>query len=64
MLNSLEGEVFESAIRLTFTITNNEVDYEVVIVDMKIAREMEAKSLEIKSDSQIVAGHIGREYEA
>lgn len=63
-LTNPKGEVFESAIQLTFTTTNNEAKYEAIIAGMEIAWEMGTRSLEIRSDSQVITDHIRGEYEA
>ena len=49
---------------MKFTATNNEAEYEAVIVGLSIAREVGARNVEVQSDSQVVVGHIKREYEA
>jgi ribonuclease HI len=43
---------------------NNEAEYEAIIAKMGVARDMRAKKLEVRSDSQVVVGHIRGEYEA
>ncbi|XP_059439799.1 uncharacterized protein LOC132172333 [Corylus avellana] len=58
------GEALEFSIRLDFITTNNEAEYEAVIAEMSLAQDMGAKSLEVKSDSQVIIGHIQGEYEA
>ncbi len=63
VLISLEGEHLEFVVGLAFTTTNNEAKYEAVIADMQAARELGVKVLKVRSDSQMVAGHIRGEYE-
>lgn len=58
MLISPERESFEFAIRLAITTMNNEAEYEVVKAGIGIARDMGAKNLEVRSDSQVVVEHI------
>jgi ribonuclease HI len=48
----------EFAIRLAFTATNNKAEYEAVIASMEVAWGLGVKVLEVRSDSQVVAGHI------
>lgn len=60
----LNREECEPAIQLEFTTTNNEAEYEAIIVGMKMAREMGVKNLEVRSDSQVVIRHVKGEYEA
>lgn len=63
VLTNPEGGAFESAIRLTFIATNNEAKYEAVIAGIDIAREMGARILKNRSESQVVTRHIRGEYE-
>ena len=44
----------EYALRFGFQASNNEVEYEVVIVGINLAHSMEADQLEMSSDSQLV----------
>jgi hypothetical protein len=43
---------------LDFVTTNNEAKYEALLAGLSIAREMGAKNVEIRSDSQVVVSHI------
>jgi hypothetical protein len=55
MLNPA-GKSFLYAIKLDFATTNNEAEYEAVLAGLTIAREMGARDVEIRSDSQVVVG--------
>jgi len=46
------------ALKLNFPTTNNEAEYEVVIVGLSLAEHLGAKNLEVRSDSQVVVSHI------
>ena len=71
-----EGEVLPEKVWITYVdesstrrysgprVTNNEAEYEAMITGMNIAWEMGVKKLEVKSDSQVVVGHVKGEYEA
>jgi ribonuclease HI len=50
--------------RLEFQWTNNITEYEAVLLGIRKARTMEIQRLVIKTDSQIVAGHIKKDYKA
>ena len=54
----------EHALRFGFQASNNEVEYEVVIVGLNLAHSMEADQLEICSDSKLVVRHIEDSCEA
>jgi ribonuclease HI len=58
-----EGEELNGSFRLEFKTTNNDVEYEAVIAGLELALELGAKSVEIRSDSQVIAGHIRGEFE-
>ena len=64
LLITPEGEEFSSSLRLEFRTTNNEVEYEVVIAGLEMALELGAESVEIRSDSQVIVGHIRGKFEA
>jgi ribonuclease HI len=49
---------------LKFTTTNNEAEYEAIIAGMDMAREIGVRNLEVRSNSQVVIGHIKGEVEA
>ena len=52
------------ATRLEFQCTNNIVEYETVLLGLRKARAMGIQRLIIKTDSQVVAGHIEKDYKA
>jgi ribonuclease HI len=53
-----EGEELNGSIRLEFKTTNNEAEYEAVIAGLGLALELGAKSIEVRSDSQVIVGHV------
>lgn len=57
-LTSPDGESFQYPIKLDFVTTNNEAKYEAMLTRLSIAREMGAKNIEIRSDSQVVVSHV------
>ena len=54
----------EYALRFGFQASNNEVEYETIIVGLKLAHFMEVDQLEICSDSQFMVKQIEDSYEA
>ena len=54
----------EYALRFGFQASNNEVEYEAVIVGLNLAHSMVADQLEVCSDSQLVVKQIEDSYEA
>jgi ribonuclease HI len=59
-----EGEELNGSLRLEFKTTNNEAEYEAVVVGLEMALELGADSVEVRSDSQVIVGHIRGEFEA
>jgi ribonuclease HI len=54
VLKSPEKMVYPHAIRIEFSCTNNEAEYEALIQGMILAREMKIKHLIVTSDSELV----------
>ena len=48
----------KQSICLSFSTSNNEVEYEVVLTGLNLALMLVAIKLEIRSDSQLIFGHI------
>ena len=64
ILTSPDGIDVEYALRFGFQASNNEAEYEVVIVKLNLAHSMEVDQLEVCSDSQLVVKQIEDDYEA
>lgn len=54
VLITQEKAKLEYAIRFGFKATNNEAEYESMITGLCLARELGAKKIRVKSDSQLV----------
>ena len=52
------------AVRLEFLTTNNIVDYEAVLLGLRKLRALGVRRCIIKSDSQVVVGHVKKEFTA
>ncbi|XP_022032326.1 uncharacterized protein LOC110933410 [Helianthus annuus] len=59
-----EKHEFTYAIRLDFKSTNNEAEYEVFLVGLRLAIKMGVKHLEAHVDSLLVVGQINGQYDA
>jgi ribonuclease HI len=59
-----DGEELSNFLRLEFKTTNNEAEYEAVVAGLELVMELGADSVEMWSDSQVIVGHIRREFEA
>jgi len=64
ILEGPNGLLIEQALRFAFKASNNEAEYEALIARMLLAKEMDARSLLAKSDSQLVTGQVTGEYQA
>ena len=51
MLINLEGHKIPCALCFGFQVSNNETEYEALIVGLRLARELQARNLRIYSDS-------------
>ena len=63
VLQSPEGDIIECAIRLQFSTTNNEGECKAILMGLNLAKEVGVSSVILYSNSQVVIGHINREYE-
>ena len=52
------------AFRFKFKASNNEAEYEALIVELNLVKYMKVESLEIFNDSQLVVCQITDEYQA
>ena len=62
----LEGPnamVLEYSLKFDFKATNNQAEYKALVVDLGLAKEIKAQSLNIRSDSQLVIAQLKGEYE-
>ena len=56
ILEGPNGLLIEKALRFSFKANNNQAEYETLIADMLLAKEVGARSLLVKSDSLLVTG--------
>ena len=64
MISSSTKEQIEQSVHLDFLTSNNETEYETMIVGLDLALILATSKVEVRSDSQLVVGQIQREYEA
>ena len=64
VLISLKKITIEKSLRLGFSATNNEVEYETLLVGMTMVQKMGEKTMEIFSNSRLVVGQVQGELEA
>ncbi|GJS97383.1 reverse transcriptase domain-containing protein [Tanacetum coccineum] len=57
-----EGTEFTYALRLNFTSTNNEAEYEALLAGLRLAKKMKVQTIDVKVDSKLVASQINGDY--
>nr|GEV90981.1 reverse transcriptase domain-containing protein [Tanacetum cinerariifolium] len=62
ILISPSGVEFPYALRLNFTSTNNEAEYEALLVGLRMAKKMKVQNIDVKVDSKLVASQINGSY--
>ena len=63
VLRTLDGPIVVQAIKLAFTISNNEAKYEAVILGLRVAKRLSIAAIELQCDSQLVASQLQGKYE-
>ena len=64
VLEGPNGVLIEQSLRFTFKANNNQAEYEALIVETLLAKEMKATKLLVKSDSALVAGQVKGKFQA
>ena len=63
VLLSPEGDRVECMVGLDFPTTNNEVEYEALVVGLDLAKVAGATSVVIHCDSQVITNQVNEDYE-
>lgn len=63
VMQSPGGSIIEQSIEISFPITNNQAEYEELIVALKLSKNMRAKEVAIYSVSQLVVQQMTGEFE-
>ena len=64
VLMSPEKAIIEKYLRLDFSATNNEAEYEALLIGMAMVQRMGGKSIKLFSDSRLVVSQVKGEFEA
>ena len=64
VLMSPKKVVIEKFLRLDFSATNNETEYETLLEGMAMVQRMGGKSIKLFSDSRLVVSQVREEFEA
>ena len=62
VLISLEKIIIEKSLRLDFSATNNEAEYEALMIGMAMVQRMGGKSVKVFLDSRLVVGQVKGEF--
>ncbi|XP_074298655.1 uncharacterized protein LOC141629578 [Silene latifolia] len=62
ILRSPQGDLIAQAVRCEFKATNNEIEYEALILEMQLALELEVRNLQISSNSLLIVNHVNDEF--
>ena len=58
MIHSLEGDEIECMVRLDFPTTNNEAEYEALVVGLDLTKTVGATSMMVYCDSQVITSQV------
>ena len=64
VITTPDGEVLKYGVQLKFLATNNEAEYEGILMGLRLGRALGVKHLLVQNDSKLVIGQIKGEYEA
>ena len=59
-----DGVIVEYALWFKFLVTNNEDEYEALVIGLKVTMELGVRRLKVFTDFQLVVGQVQGEYEA
>ena len=63
VLVSLKSITIEKSLKLGFSVTNNEAEYEALLEGMSMVQKLGGKAINMFSDSRLVVGQVNRELE-
>ena len=64
ILVSPENITIEKSLRLSFSATNNEAEYEALLMGMMMVQKIEGKAVKVFSNSKLVVGQVRGDLEA
>ena len=63
VLEGPDGEEISYAVKLEFTATNKQAEYEALIAGLELAKAVKADRVKIRTDSQLVANHVSERFQ-
>ena len=64
VITTPNGEVLKYGVQLKFLATNNEAEYEGILMGLRLRKVLGAKNLLVQNGSKLVIEQIKEEYEA
>ena len=64
VLVSPEKITIEKSLRMSFSTTNNEVEYEALLIGIMMVQKIGGKTVKVFSDSKLVVGQVKGDLEA
>lgn len=62
VLEGWNGVIIEQALIFKFQTSNSQAEYEALIVDLMLAKELEVTNLERRTNFQLVVGHMNETF--
>lgn len=63
ILANPERVIIEQALRFNFKTSNNKVEYETLLIGLRLTRKLKAQHLQAFSNFQLIVGQICREFD-
>ena len=63
MLEGPNDILIEKSLRFAFKTSNNQAEYEAILVSLSLAREVGVTTLKCKTDSKLIVGHLNDEFQ-
>ncbi|XP_072073939.1 uncharacterized protein [Arachis hypogaea] len=64
ILKNSAGVAYEQSIKFDFPVSNNQAEYEALIGELILAKEVGASRVEVSSDSKVVTSQVNGSYQA
>ena len=64
LLENKEGIMIEHSLSLSFPTSNNQDEYEALLIGLRLAEDLGAREVQVFTDSQLVTSQVRGEYQA
>ena len=62
-MESREGEEISYVVKLEFTATNNQAEYEALVAGLELVKAVKENRVKIRTYSQLVASHVSERFQ-